>query len=68
MKIDLIENEIKFTVKRNQDSWQKECEYMEYLGNLAVLENDGRVLSSPDIESYEHNNKERVVFENKLHT
>lgn len=68
MKINWIENKIKFTVKRNQDSWQKECEYMEYLGNLAVLENDGRVLSSPDIESYEHNNKERVVFENKLPT
>jgi len=65
MKIDFIEKIIKFTVTRSENSWQKEKEYMDYLRNLATLEehSDEPIMTykqiSQDIKLYEIKNKHR---------
>jgi len=72
MKIDCMENELKFNVIRSQISWQNEKEYMDYLKNLAILEehsdmdNTTKTQISQDIKIYEIKNEKRVVFENRV--
>lgn len=67
MKIDFIEKTIKFASQRNQDSWQREKEYMDYLQNLAVLEQNGRQSTEmlDHISIYETLHTARVAFENR---
>jgi ligand-binding sensor protein len=67
MKIDFIEKTIKFASQRNQDSWQREKEYMDYLQNLAVLEQNGRQSTEilDNISIYETLHTARVAFENR---
>ena len=72
MKIDFIQKELKFTITRSQNSWQQEKEYMDYLRNLAILEehsdnaNMTYTQNSQDIKLYEIQNQQRVVFENRV--
>jgi DNA repair ATPase RecN len=66
MKIDFNEKALKFVVQRNQVLWQREKKYLEYLQNLAVLEQYGRQSTQKleDIHTYEMNNTQRVAFKN----